>query len=357
MIDIEELFIDEPAPPRLVIIDRSTLERWADCPHAAHLIASGAVSNGGRMAEVGSAVHAIISGAVALRAEHAATPAQMREHIETEAQRSRPDIQPDVIAAMRRTYPLVMAICSQPDSGEPRAPEDLLRYDGGKGARSGQLAADFGGVRLTCEVDLLTSTPSPEEVDLWDWKSGWKHWTAMSVLASFQFNFYSYLVLRNYPKVNTVRVRVFMTRTGETTGVVVFRRERDMYPTGARIGQAVELYQRHAGEKSAEDVPAWPSPDKCRVCDAVLVCKVASEPEADVAREPEQAVRQLVVLDARLAHLRKALSAQVRARGEDYKFGDVCYGVGAPKGKPRATACKVYGTKAGAESAGEEEES
>jgi hypothetical protein len=95
--------------------------------------------------------------------------------IQTRAVNSRPDLQPAVVDALRKTYPIVELLCRQ-DNGQERAIEDLLRYDGGDGAASGQLASDLilrppsdaeeATVRLTAEMDLLMATGSVEELDL-----------------------------------------------------------------------------------------------------------------------------------------------------------------------------------------------
>jgi len=347
----DEIFTDD-AP---TILDRSTIERWATCPQQAHLIQCGCVSNVNRAMDVGSLVHACISRAIGNRRRLSISPPIMRECIETyAAECPRPDVQPDVVAAVRKTWSLVDAICRQPD-GRERSPDDLLRYDGGHGERSGQLATDMqvgGGVavRITGEVDLLMSTASIEELDLRDWKSGWKHWTASDVAASFQFQFYAYLVLANYPGVNTVTVRVFMTRDGQSTRAVEFRR-RDMHTIGERINSAVLVYLAHHKAVAAVDVPAWPEPDKCGVCPCTLSCTMPSRPDADIAEDPEYFARRLIVLEAGAAKIRGALSKLVKANGADLDFGDLKFGQNKPKGKARAVPCDLYtiGDKAGEE--------
>ena len=335
-----DLFIDDTP----TILSRSDMEQWARCPHSAHLMASGAASNHSKPAEVGSAVHEVIAAAVAARADEGVSEVEMREMIREGAIRSRPDIQPDVIRAAGATWSIVQFITTQSD-GQKRSPDDILRFDGGKGAKTGQLGADLGTgenvVRLTCEVDLLMSTPSTEEIELADWKSGWRHWTAMDVQASFQFSFYAYLVLRNYPTINTVRVRVFLTRDGSATGAVEFRR-KDMYALEKRIESTVNIWREHHSASDPADVPAWPSPDKCGICPAATLCRFAHEPAADVARDPEAAIRQLVVLDTAAGQLRSGLAKLVRANGEDFQFeGGLCFGANKPV-KARAKVCDVY---------------
>jgi PD-(D/E)XK nuclease superfamily protein len=155
--------------------------------------------------------------------------------IEHMAATSRPDVQPQVVQALRRTFPIIEHLTTHPNN-LPRASEDLMRYDGGEGQHAGQLAADIlpalddgsrGPVRGTGELDLLLATVSPEELEMVDFKSGWREWNAGEVAESFQFQMYAWLVLQNYPAVQRVRVRVYITRAGEFTGAVEFTRRQD----------------------------------------------------------------------------------------------------------------------------------
>lgn len=356
-------FVDDPPPapagPPPIVIDRSTLERWATCPHQAALVAAGYASTGSADADAGNEVHAVLARAVAERAD-GATAAHLRDLIEQGQLASRPDVQPDVCAAVRR-WPLVELLTRREDGAE-RAPEDLLRFDGGTGPRSGQLAADLipaddgrPAVRLTCEVDVLVSTVSRERVRLIDWKSGRKWWTPTDVRESFQFQFYAELVFRTYPAVRTVEAVVFMTREGRGTDVVEFV-EADRTRINARLRAAADIYLAHRDvverERAAENpnsvmgtVPAWPTPEKCAICPAVRVCTLAHRPANLDAVDPEGAVRQLVVLEEAAARIRGQLSARVRATGADLVYGEgkerVAFGVGKPK-QQRAATCDLY---------------
>src|SRR4051794_9287574 len=107
-----EGFIDdspapEPAGPPPIIVDRSTLERYSQCPHQGLLIERKAVSSGNELTDVGDEVHAILSAACRNRHQHGLSPKELRESIEAAALSSRPDVQPEVIQAVRRAYPIV----------------------------------------------------------------------------------------------------------------------------------------------------------------------------------------------------------------------------------------------------------
>lgn len=335
----------EPAPagPPPVVIGRSEADRWASCPHMAALIDRKLVSTGNELTDVGNEVHRILSTAVHTFTE-GAHQTTVRDEMEAAAMSSRPDLQPKVLDALN-VYRCTSLLCT--NDYAPRHPDDVLRFDGGPLGREGQLSAelmpaegDRGPVIITGELDFLAATASTEEVDLLDWKSGWKHWTAGLVEGSFQFQWYALLIWMNYPGVQRVRVRVVETRTGQTTAPVVFVRNPDQPRITARVRAAVEQFLQYRGA-DVEKVPAWPSPDKCATCDAAVRCKLAHAPAVDVARDPEGALRQLVVLQEAATRLNASLSVYRRQQCRDLDFGDVAYGTDKPK-KTRAATCEVY---------------
>lgn len=347
--ELEELFSDEPAALPPIIVDRSTAERYSTCPAQAVLVERRIVSNESEMAQVGSAVHEILSAAVASRVD-GKRPNEIHELIKDLAAKSRPDIQPDVMDACRRTYPIMELLCRH-DNGEDRCPDDVMRFDGGAGAQSGQLAFDLipatetrGAVCITGEVDLLMATASDKEVLLCDWKSGWKHWTAGDVQRSFQFQFYAYLVLCNYPGLQRVTVRVYMTREGGAASDVSFDRSQ-MYVIGKRIESAVNLCLEWRGKLTG--APAWPEPAKCGICPASLNCPQAHEPEAGFSRDPKAALLRLVVISEVKKRIESGLNEIVR-KGipgvrdpGDIISGKSAYGINKPK-KATAKLCSVY---------------
>lgn len=349
--ETEDLFTDAPAALPPVICDRSTLERYANCPAQAVMVERRIASNGSQPAQVGSAVHEILSDAVKLRID-GGRPNELRDLIQDLATKSRPDIQPEVMAACRRTYPIVDLICRH-ENGEERNADDIIRHDGGKGAQSGQLAFDIlpatderGPIRMTGELDLLLATESDKEARIVDYKSGWKHWTAGDVARSFQFQFYAYLVLANYPSLQRVMVQVFLVRDGTAVSEVAFDRSQ-MYPIGQRIQSAVKLYLFWRGTDNTEIVDAWPEPAKCAICPASINCRLAHEPEAEFSRNPDAMLAKLVVMTAAKKRIEGYLSEIVRKGIErvrdpgDIVCGKTAFGVEKPA-KSRAKPCGVY---------------
>ncbi len=319
-----------------IIFDRSTLEREADCPAQAMLIEKYNLSTGGEMADIGTECHDILSRACGLRVE-LATQRQIKEFIDDEAVKSRPDLQPRVIMALRNAAWKVSEILCRFDNNLERAPEDLILFDGGKGNQSGQLSAQIypatesrGPVWVTCEVDLALAMPSPEEMDVWDYKSGWTHWTAGRVGESFQFQCYSYIIFQNFPELNRINYRVYMTAENSATSIYTFERQF-LYPIIKRVEKAVDLaLERRANPASAKP---WPSPVKCSICPAARHCADAFKPESDLAIDPDQYLRDYARIRTAADQMEASLTQYVRMtrNGEDLIVDDIAFGPNKPK--------------------------
>lgn len=329
--ELDSIFDSAKASAPAEVIDRSEAERWATCPHSARLYRE----QPNAMMDTGNEVHRIASEIMFARQEFGQHALDLRAMMQDLADKSRPDVQPEVVAIIRRGgWKFIQRICAADMAA--RHPDDLMRYDGGKGERSGQLAADIevSGrmMRLTAELDLLMATPSPSELDLDDYKSGRKWWTPSSVRTAFQWQWYSWLIFRNYHDVNRVNVRVHMMREGVITEPVYFDRS-DMLTLQKRIVSAVELKIANEGKPAAE-VVAWPDYDKCGTCDSVARCLFAAGDLVDANKEPAKALQQYVVLSAQATRAKSNLSAVVRKTGQDIIDGATAFGVN----KPRKTA-------------------
>lgn len=328
----------EPEP---VILDRSTLERWADCPHQAALIAHHKIKIDNEHTEAGSQCHDAISDQIAHVVgtdDRIVRTGEFADRlIDAGKNCPRTDVQPRVAMILQYSaWTIARIVCE-------RDPSDIMRFDGGKGEYSGQLAADLAGHRITGELDLLLATPSKEELDYYDWKSGFTRWTATDVKNAFQFQVYAWLILANYPEVQRVNVRVAMLAENEVTGAVAFER-RYLHQYESRIKTAIDLYGLHS-EQDPADVPAWPAPSKCATCDAVRHCRLASHQTNDVASDPVEAIKSLIAMEAASERIRVALTASVRKTGSDVvaAIGDkrVAFGTNKPKAA-RATPCALY---------------
>ena len=322
-----------PLEDTLFVADRSTLQHWADCPWQAKAIADGRCRTVAIAAEAGSAVHAAFSAVTIewIESHGALSPVDLRQDVEHHLRNSRPDIQPEALAAaMPSLWQWAKLISSI-------HPGNILGFDGGEELdppRSGQLAYDIVdlGVRITGELDLICSTESLEVLDVYDYKTGCKTHDVGDVASSFQFQFYAVLALETYPKVECVRFKVFDTRANRLTYAVPFTRARKHDYT-VRIRSAIESMRTHQ-----DNPPVWPTSEKCGICPAAAICPAADEPLADLAKDPAGFIGKLVAVEARADAMRKLATAYVDANGADIQAGSVAFGRAKPKAQRKATA-------------------
>jgi hypothetical protein len=328
------------------ILDRSTLERWANCPQQARHVAQRGIDDCSYPTVIGTECHNVIAAAIAnvVESDSIVRPHEFADALASTARATaRPDVQARVSEIIKRcAWTLGKIICE-------RSTSDIMRFDGGKGKASGQLGWDIAeGRRVTGEMDLLLATPSREQVELWDWKSGWTHWTATDVSESFQFQTYAWLILKNYPDVQSVSVRVLMLAENEATPEYIFRRDQVRQIEG-RLMAAVDMFDLYH-DADADNVPAWPLPTKCCLCPATKYCRFVHHRIDDVEKNTADAIRKLVVLRAETERIESALTTIVR-KDPNVKIGGeivaesngekIAWGVNKPR-KPRAESCDLY---------------
>jgi CRISPR/Cas system-associated exonuclease Cas4 (RecB family) len=324
--DLLASFIDLDEAPAITVLDRSTLERYATCPAQAKFIETGRVMDRSAAAESGNAVHEALSAGVRAYVASRASlnPQELRAEVENAVLSARPDIQPDAVRGLRAS------LWAWAKWLHGLHPENILRFDGGEGVRSGQLAIDIPGVvRVTSELDFLHSGPSPKLLHEVDWKSGWKSWTVNSIRDSFQFQLHALLVLENYPDVDGLSVTVWDTRRNRRSWPVEFTRA-DLPAIRARVMSAAGEWWR----AQHEEPPTWPTVDKCSKCPAAMLCPASGE-----SSTVEETVDALAPLEAKVKLMRSFLSVKVGMRGEDIvtEAGN-CFGFGKPKRAGRKVA-------------------
>lgn len=310
---------DPPLPP--VLVDRSTIERYCICPFQAFAVETGLVPSGSLAADSGNEAHDAYAAMVVNYIEShgsASTGSLFNVAVES-ARKSRPDLQPDVLSAVRAgAYQFARDLTYRPD-GQQRNPADILRFQGGQGERTGQIAMDIlpqtttrGPVRLTTELDLLMAADARDELAVTDWKTGHTHWTAPMVRESFQFNFQAMILLTVYPDCDRVWIRVFSPRTGGSTGYVGFTR-RDAEDCKARCAKAIQV---RADAISDPDGPqCWPDAERCCQCDAILKCLKSSDPAGMLAADPKHFLECYALRQLQLEQDGKALAAYAKAHG------------------------------------------
>ena len=326
-------FVDLDDTP-LPLVDRSTLARYAVCPRQARYIETGAVLDQTAESESGNAVHDAMSRLISAYVDSggALTPSELVQEIDSSLLGSRPDIQPDAIRGCRASMWHVAKFVAS------KHPDNLLRFDGGEGDRSGQLAWDLPetGCRVTSEIDLLHSGPAPTLLHELDWKSGRGHYSVLAVRDALQFQLHWWLVAQNYPDIEALSVSVWHTRSNERTIAVQFTR-RDLPAIGARIRHAAGLWREHQ-ENQPETTPAWPTTAKCSECPAVFDCDAAKGRWECVGADPGGYVDRLTIAEAACKRMRAEASRFVRASQRDIvSDAGNCFGVGKPKSSRKPT--------------------
>lgn len=337
------LFVDDTLP----ILDRSTLERYATCPAQAVYVA-GNPDAAGYAAAVGSEAHNAISRTLTAytAAQGLMSPRDFREALESELRLSRPDVQPEVIRSMR---PVVYRLAEAMAGQDGVHFQNILKYDGGAGEKSGQLAVEFDGVTITSEVDLLHATRSKELLKEHDWKTGWGTYDEQDVFDSFQFQMHWFLIAKHYPEVEELRVTVWNTRIGKPTRPVSFDRSH-LQAIETRIRSAVTEWRRWR-EMPLDLVDAWPTVEKCRICPASLVCPETQRKPNPCEADPVAFLDSIVAVAAKLEAMQQEATAYVDKTGRPITHAGSAFGRDKPKAarKPAAVLYTIKGSDDGEE--------
>ena len=356
-------FVD-PVDETTETAHRTPVEQVSLCPFMFAKIRSGEVVDSGELAEIGSAVHDALGDSVRWLIEELAPstwsepwlrkPALV-EYIKAAAQQSRPDLQPEIIEAVK---PMVWGWAALLGSIHPDA---ILAFDGGRGVPRAQDGDDrdrrgdlghvytLGDTAVTyqSEFDLLyVSEHSPEILEEIDTKSGWKNHRAVDIFEAFQFCSHAALAFHNFPQAQTLNVRIWNSRRNRLTERVTFRREK-LADYDARIMTGLDLWLKY---KDNPNPPATPFAEKCRICPAVLQCPYADDRDAvDAIENPAFAVDRYIALKEALAAQKDACWKAVEHFGHDIEGskGDK-FGTGKPKESRRPSDPIYKGNDTGA---------
>ena len=363
-----DLFAEPPVLPP-VYQDRTTLENYVTCAFMAWAIEAGHVQDASAPADTGSEVHRVVSEGVH---QFATAGVPLREYLEIEIAKVRPDVQPDAIEALQRSLWAIDRLVTG------RHPNDILAYQGGQGDRSGQLAVELlpatrtrGPIIATSEVDLLMAGTTAVEMQEVDFKSGHTPWTSTDVRDAFQFQMHALLAFAKFPTLEFLHTSVFLTREGWATPAVTFTRKR-AEQFKSRLLQAVE-YRRLmfaaaevATEKMGyrfEDIlsfvnmgawlvaltevaqeqkwqPCWPWKEKCEICPAINICPRAVHPHFRLQENPESFAEDTNVLEIQVAERKRALRAWRDQHEADLSGSRICFGLNAPKPSRKPTAAQ-----------------
>lgn len=335
--------------PQLIPVDRSDLEA-VDCPSGMQFVRQGIVLNQSKAMDSGNAVHDAFSGATksyvssrgALNAQEVAGELQQNLLFDT-----RPDLIQD---AWKGADPSVRGWSYFLTKLHA---ENILRFDGGEGDQSGQLAIDFPdfGLRPTSEIDFLHAGPSPEVIHEIDYKSGWKRWTAEDVANAFQFRFHALLILEAYPDIAAVDIRIWNTRFNDLTYGVRFRRDRDHEPLMMEVRRRAELFARYRN-KAPDQCPANPDHSRCLRCPAVSLCVLSKHLAAPIV-DPERYLLETSAMEKTVEARKELLAEAVRRSGRDIVARDgTCFGLDKPKAN-RKPSMSLYTAKGKTDEASE----
>lgn len=326
----------------IIVLDRSTLEAYATCPQAAQNAERGVVNTGSHIADAGN------------EGFHAAASATIWELVDSQGgvdfggsmqtfwnslHASRPDVQPEAIKGAKAS---VYAFCAMLHKEHWSS---VMRFDGGEGDYSGQLAVDYDfGVailRCTSEIDFLAAGASKKCAKLRDWKTGNKTWTAAEVKDSFQFQMHAWLILENFSELEAVEIEIWNTRINRATYAVDFER-KNIGQYEWRVKEAASQAYQY---REAENPPTWPNADKCSMCDSAAICPEAGKPIADLAKDPVAFLKQMTAVSERLTAMKKLGAAHVKRTGKDI-IGEngTRFGTEKPK-KDQAKSNSLYTLK------------
>lgn len=320
-----------------LVVDRSTLERWATCPVQARHLESGLVIDETLPLTVGTEAHDVLSQVTAeyVRRNGGVFTDDLWSICQETIAASRPDVTTRVNQTLKSCLRSWCAFIGD------RRPTDLLRFDGGEGEQSGQLAMNFDApaVQITSEVDLLYAGDSPDILHEVDYKTGFATWTEDDIKHALQFQLHAVLVFENYPECQCLEVIVWDTRTNHRTfRVRFFRRDEALYR--GRVLQAARHWMRYR-DQPTKSLPTWPEIEKCSACPVAQYCPRCECVETD----PVELLRTLVVLDAAKSNVQARIAATVKRTGQDVTTPE---GDGFGKNKPPSTRAKIntlYSTK------------
>ena len=299
-------FDDAPEP---FYFRRSESEHWANCPAQGDHCERHPEQFGSLKADAGDLAHGVIDNAVTEWLDSGEHPS---EFMVPNAQMTRPDVQPDVLAAVR---PVVWTLGS---FLRARHRDDILRWSGGPDKRpegkdySGQVAFSLlpagrgmGETFATMELDLLVSTPAPTVLKVIDFKGGQTKYNMTQVASSWQARFYAMVVHEVYPECMFVDFEIWMTRLRSRTPAVRFSR-RDSSDMKARVLMALEA--RHSTlQLKPHDAPGTiPGETKCLRCPMLMECDHAHHAARKIGKDPVSFVETTMHLAA-MVKARKAL--------------------------------------------------
>jgi len=277
---IDELTDGKTLPD--VILDRSTLQMVAACPHQYALHQKHQRPLTAVLPNVGIATHELIEEAFDYAEQSEGGIADAADYFASELPKSRPDLQPEILTAGKWVGNYILRV----------TPAAIIGYEQQVNTTIIPATLKRGDVKATACADLIMHGDMAS-YEIWDWKSGWKQRTDGDVRVDFQAQMLTWLWWQNVPDANEVTFTFIETRTGGKASYT-FSRERYMdgmrtvtqeAAFGARVAQAARLLLSGSEE-------ARPSPTKCAQCDYCDLCKHCAWEVQEIADDPAEFLRQ-----------------------------------------------------------------
>lgn len=287
---IKSMFGEDAVPKDPKPIDRSTLQKWAECPHQAGLIKQHKIEAGNELIEIGNIIHKLVEDAYKSVMETDGWPDlnAMAEYIAEELPKSRPDVQPEVIRQAKWLCDQLLNL-----RGTVVDFEHQIEY------LHPTVKIDGHPAMLTTCLDVILA--GNKSLIICDWKTGFKRRNNQDAFDDFQTQFAAYILWQQYKKQDVQTIHFWYNET--LWGSKAYARlDRDLEDARlphltqemafkARIDSALQLMAMQC-----ED--AWPDPKKCMWCDCILKCKYSTEIVKDISENPKGFLDNQVVLKA-----------------------------------------------------------
>lgn len=285
--------------------DRSELENYSFCPFMAWAVATKKVQDINGLAMVGQLAHKVIGETLEQRGDDYN---MFSKYLREEVAKVRPDLQPEVIAALRNFIKTV-------DTFDPWR---IVSVEKQYSTVFWEATKSEGPHVITCCIDFITAGKDETSLVVWDWKSGWKRWTNSLAKSAFQTHFYSFVLFKEFPQVEHIHFWYDNTRF-EGRAYARISREFDYHNYQARIAETIRL--KMSGSKEA-----WPLPEKCAWCPATAICPHAITEARNFQANPVGYLQECRAKQARVTAQKKIMSAYCRSTGNDIFADNKPYG-------------------------------
>ena len=294
--------------PEPITIDRSDLETTGNCPFAAKAIRDGKIKNVSRLMDIGSEGHRLIEEGIEWgEGDYMAAS----DYILQEVTKARPDIQPEVIKALRFIANELKRIGNF-NYG------NLIGVEKQFSAQLLPASPKRGPVILTICLDLVNAGRDKTSLHVRDWKTGYKQRSSTEAYNAFQTCHAAWVLFETFPDVQEIHFWYDQTMF-DTRAYCKLERARDYYNFRGRLETTVMLWLNDSDE-------AWPDIEKCVWCPATAICPHVIAEARDFNADKEAFLLQMVATQSRLTAMKKVANTYVKEHGNIVFGKDQIYG-------------------------------